>query len=584
MAINLLDLYAQREAVKGHAFSPDTIWQKEFEEAFPYEETQDQLRAIEDIKRDMEKPRPMDRLLCGDVGYGKTEVALRGAFKAVMDGKQVAVLVPTTILAQQHYNTFRERFSGYPVKVAVLSRFQTAREQRKVLRDLERGQVDIVIGTHRLLGKDVNFRDLGLMVIDEEQRFGVGQKEALKEMRSTVDVLTMTATPIPRTLHMAMVGVRDMSVIETPPEDRYPVRTYVLEFEPQLIREAINRELGRGGQVFFVYNKVHAISSMAAYLQGLVPEARIAVAHGQMPEGELEQVMIDFLEGEADILLCTTIIETGLDIPNVNTLIVYDADHFGLAQLYQLRGRVGRSNRIAYAYFAYQKDKALSEEAEKRLVTIREFTELGSGFKIAMRDLEIRGAGNILGAEQHGFINTIGFELYCKMLEEAIAQLRGHQEAPEQEPVIELDLDAYIDDEYLPDSRQKLSFYKRLAAADSVCEVDELADELLDRYGEWPQSVVNLLKVARIKALAKSLSIEAITADNYHIIVRFGPKAKIDPVKIVGLVQQHRYPLSLVAGKNPQLKVRKGRASTAAHLGQLEKILGEIAGEKGKDE
>jgi transcription-repair coupling factor (superfamily II helicase) len=584
MAIDLLELYAQRESIRGHAFSPDTVWQKDFEEAFPYEETPDQLRAIEDIKKDMEKTRPMDRLLCGDVGYGKTEVALRGAFKSVMEGKQVAVLVPTTILAQQHYNTFRERFAGYPVKVAALSRFQTAREQKKVLRELRGGQVDIVIGTHRLLGKDVEFRDLGLMVIDEEQRFGVGQKEALKEMRSTVDVLTMTATPIPRTLHMAMVGVRDMSVIETPPEDRYPVRTYVIEFHPQVIREAIGRELGRGGQVFFVYNKVHAISSMAAYLQGLVPEARISIAHGQMPEGELEEVMMGFLEGEADILLCTTIIETGLDIPNVNTLIVHDADRFGLAQLYQLRGRVGRSSRIAYAYFTYQKDKALSEEAEKRLVAIREFTELGSGFKIAMRDLEIRGAGNILGPEQHGFISTIGFELYCKMLEEAVAQLRGQKVELEPEPVIELDLEAYIADDYVPDSKQKLSIYKRLAAMREASEVDELADELLDRYGEWPESVVNLLKVARIKALAKKIGIEGITSDQYHLVVRFHQEAKIDPGKLVELVQKRRYPVSLVAGSTPQLKVRKGRTPLTALLGQLENILGEIAGEKVKDE
>jgi transcription-repair coupling factor (superfamily II helicase) len=399
-----------------------------------------------------------------------------------------------------------------------------------------------------------------------------------------VDVLTMTATPIPRTLHMAMVGVRDMSVIETPPEDRYPVRTYVIEFHPQVIREAIQRELGRGGQVFFVYNKVHAISSMAAFLQGLVPEARIVIAHGQMPEGELEQVMMEFLEGEADILLCTTIIETGLDIPRVNTLIVYDADHFGLAQLYQLRGRVGRSNRIAYAYFTYQKDKALSEEAEKRLVAIREFTELGSGFKIAMRDLEIRGAGNILGPEQHGFINTIGFELYCKMLEEAIGELRGQKVGPEADPVIELDLEAYIDDEYLPDSKQKLSIYKRLATVKTISEVDELADELLDRYGEWPESVINLLKVARIKVLARKMGTEAITADQYSIVVRFGHEAQIDPGKLVELVQRRRYPVSLVSGEIPQLKLRKGRTPVPSLLGQLEKILDEIAGEKVKDE
>ncbi|MBX6395793.1 MAG: transcription-repair coupling factor, partial [Alicyclobacillaceae bacterium] len=402
IAEELVKLYAQRMSTPGHAFSPDTPWQKEFEAMFPYRETPDQLKAIEEIKRDMEQPRPMDRLLCGDVGYGKTEVAMRAAFKAVMDGKQVAVLVPTTVLAQQHYETFRERFSGFPITVEVISRFRTRGETTQILKNLRAGTIDIIIGTHRLLQKDVQFKDLGLLIVDEEQRFGVSHKERLKQLKTNVDCLTLTATPIPRTLHMSMLGVRDLSIIETPPENRFPVQTYVLEYDEVLVKEAIERELGRGGQVYFLFNKVQGIERMADRIRQLVPEARVAVAHGQMPEDELERVMLEFLHGESDVLVTTTIIETGLDIPNVNTLIVYDADHLGLSQLYQLRGRVGRSNRIAYAYFTYQPDKVLTEVAEKRLQAIKEFTELGSGFKIALRDLAIRGAGNLLGPEQHG--------------------------------------------------------------------------------------------------------------------------------------------------------------------------------------
>ncbi|MFS8612948.1 MAG: transcription-repair coupling factor, partial [Planifilum fulgidum] len=412
IAAELIELYAKRQAAKGYAFSKDTPFQREFDAMFPYEETPDQLRSIEEIKRDMERDKPMDRLLCGDVGYGKTEVAIRAAFKAVMDGKQVAVLVPTTILAQQHYETFRERFADFPVEIQVLSRFRTRKEQKELIKGLKDHTVDIVIGTHRLLSKDVQFRDLGLLIIDEEQRFGVKHKEKIKQMKHNVDVLTLTATPIPRTLHMAMIGVRDLSVIETPPENRFPVQTYVLEYSAALVREAIERELARGGQVYFLYNQVQNIEQMAEQVRSLVPEARVAVAHGQMPEAELEKVMLDFLDGEYDVLVSTTIIETGVDIPNVNTLIIYDADKMGLSQLYQLRGRVGRSNRIAYAYFTYQRDKVLTEAAEKRLQAIKEFTELGSGFKIAMRDLAIRGAGNLLGAEQHGHIASVGFELY----------------------------------------------------------------------------------------------------------------------------------------------------------------------------
>ncbi|NLZ43659.1 MAG: transcription-repair coupling factor, partial [Clostridia bacterium] len=422
MADSLLQLYAARLSTRGHSFSPDTPWQQEFEEAFIYEETPDQIRAGEEIKKDMESLRPMDRLLCGDVGYGKTEVAMRAAFKAIMDGKQVAVLAPTTILAQQHFQTFTQRFSGYPVKIAALSRFQSPSEQARIVRDLRTGIIDLVIGTHRLLSRDIEFKDLGLLIIDEEQKFGVAHKERLKELKKNVDALALTATPIPRTLYMSMVGIRDISMIETPPEDRHPVRTYVMEFNEKVIAEAIRREIARKGQVFFVYNRVETIDRMAVYLQDLVPEARIAIAHGQMPEDTLEEVMLSFYEGSADVLVCTTIIENGLDIPNVNTLIVYDADRLGLAQLYQLRGRVGRSTRVAYAYFTYRKDKVLAETAEKRLAAIRDFTDLGSGFKIALRDLEIRGAGNLLGPEQHGHIAAVGFELYCRLLEEAMKE------------------------------------------------------------------------------------------------------------------------------------------------------------------
>ena len=425
MAEELIKLYAAREMAIGHAFSPDTPWQQEFESQFPYTETADQLRAIEEVKRDMEKPKPMDRLLCGDVGYGKTEVALRAAFKAVSDGKQVAVLVPTTVLAQQHYHTFRERMASFPITVGLLSRFRTPKEQAEVIKGLKNGSVDIVIGTHRLLSPDVTFKDLGLLIIDEEQRFGVAHKERLKQLKQNIDVLTMTATPIPRTLHMALSGMRDISVIDTPPEDRYPVQTYVVEYHPELIRNAIRRELGRGGQVYYIHNRVADLEKVALEVKELVPEARVALAHGQMREQELEDVMLAFVEGEYDVLVCTTIIENGLDIPNVNTLIVNNADHFGLAQLYQLRGRVGRSNRLAYAYFTFEPNKVVNPVAQKRLNAIKEFTEFGSGFKIALRDLEIRGAGNLLGPEQHGQIMAVGFEMYCRLLEEAIEAAKG---------------------------------------------------------------------------------------------------------------------------------------------------------------
>jgi len=519
IAEDLIKLYAAREAAVGHAFSPDTEEQREFEAMFPYQETPDQLRAISEVKADMERRRPMDRLVCGDVGYGKTEVAIRAAFKAVMDGKQVAVLVPTTILAQQHYETFRERFADYPIRVEVLSRFRSRKEQTATMKGLKDGTVDVVIGTHRLLSKDVQFRDLGLLIVDEEQRFGVTHKEKLKQIKTNVDVLTLTATPIPRTLHMSMIGVRDLSVIETPPENRFPVQTYVMEYSPSLVREAIERELARGGQVYFLYNQVQGIEQMAEQISMLVPDARIAVAHGQMNEGELESVILDFLEGNYDVLVSTTIIETGVDIPNVNTLIIYHADKMGLSQLYQLRGRVGRSNRIAYAYFTYQRDKVLTEVAEKRLQAIKEFTELGSGFKIAMRDLSIRGAGNLLGAEQHGFINSVGFDLYSQMLKEAIDELKGEAKQEAIPPVeISLHVDAYIPSMYITDSRQKIEMYKKFVAATTLEDVDDLAEELVDRFGDLPKPVENLLLISRLRVYAMRHHITEISQKDPDVI------------------------------------------------------------------
>lgn len=576
MAEGLLRLYAEREAVPGYAFSPDTVWQQQFEDAFPFQETPDQQRAIEDVKRDMERPRPMDRLLCGDVGYGKTEVAIRAAFKAVMDGKQVAVLVPTTILAQQHGRNFEERFAGYPIKIRVISRFQTQAEQTAIIKGVAKGDIDIVIGTHRLLSKDVVFHDLGMVVVDEEQRFGVVQKERLKEITKNVDVLTLTATPIPRTLHMSLVGVRDMSVIETPPEDRFPIRTYVVEFDEDMVREAILRELTRDGQVYFVYNRVQNIESMADRLQQIVPEARIAIAHGQMEEDELEEVMLDFLEHEYDVLLCSTIIETGMDISNVNTLIVYDADYLGLAQLYQLRGRVGRSNRVAYSYFTYRRDKVLSEDAEKRLQAIKEFTELGSGFKIAMRDLEIRGAGNLLGSEQHGFIASVGFELYCKLLEESIKELRGEMVTQPPEPVIDLTVDAYVSDEYVPDSQQKVEIYKKVVALRNAQDVSELAEEIEDRFGTLPQAVCNLLSVARIKALARELGVSSISAERDGVLLKLHTGLNLPREVANHLTRRFRGKLMLLPTKANQVKLRSRGLSDVDLLAYIEEVLHEI--------
>lgn len=540
MADDLLKLYAARETAKGYAFNPDSPWQQEFEAAFPYEETPDQLKAIEDVKRDMERSRPMDRLLCGDVGYGKTEVALRAAFKAVMDGKQVAVLVPTTILAQQHFNTFRERFSGYPVRIEMLSRFRTAKEQRRVVEDLAQGMVDIVIGTHRLVQNDVKFHDLGLLVVDEEQRFGVAHKEKLKQIRTNVDVLTLTATPIPRTLHMSLVGVRDTSILETPPENRFPVQTYVLEEDPVMIREAIRRETGRGGQVYFVHNRVMDLDVVASWLRELVPEVRLAVAHGQMKEDELEQVMLEFLDGAYDVLVCTTIIESGLDISNVNTLIVKEANNFGLAQLYQLRGRVGRSTRMAYAYFTFRKDKVLNEVAEKRLGAIREFTEFGSGYKIAMRDLEIRGAGNLLGAEQHGHIAAVGFDMYCRLLEEAVREARGEKIDRPVDTTVELPVEAYIPENYIPDTNQKVEIYRRIANNVGESHLEEIEEELVDRFGDLPDPVRNLVGIARVKNIASRLKVKSITKQQGFYKLQFYREHNLSGEKLVKISNRYK--------------------------------------------
>ncbi|HYK71554.1 MAG TPA: transcription-repair coupling factor [Pseudoneobacillus sp.] len=526
IADDLIKLYAEREAAVGYAFLPDGDMQREFETAFPYQETEDQLRSIHEIKKDMERPRPMDRLLCGDVGYGKTEVAIRAAFKAIADGKQVAFLVPTTILAQQHFETMRERFQDYPVNIGLLSRFRSRKQQNDTIKGLKDGTVDVVVGTHRLLSKDVIYKDIGLLIIDEEQRFGVTHKEKIKHLKTNIDVLTLTATPIPRTLHMSMLGVRDLSVIETPPENRFPVQTYVMEYNGALVREAIERELARDGQVYFLYNRVEDIERKAEEISMLVPDARVAYAHGKMSENELESVMLSFLSGEYDVLVSTTIIETGVDIPNVNTLIVFDADRMGLSQLYQLRGRVGRSNRVAYAYFTYRKDKVLTEVAEKRLQAIKEFTELGSGFKIAMRDLSIRGAGNLLGAQQHGFIDSVGFDLYSQMLKEAIEERKGDKDREEKVSVeIDLEVDAYIPDTYISDGHQKIEMYKRFRSVTALEDIEELQEEMVDRFGEYPDEVAYLFQIAEMKVYALLSGVELIKQTKDEVLILTSEKA-----------------------------------------------------------
>lgn len=580
MAQELIELYSQREKSKGHAFSPDTEWQKQLEYLFPYEETPDQLKVIEEVKRDMEKPRPMDRLLCGDVGYGKTEVAIRAAFKAVMDGKQVAVLVPTTILAQQHYNNFKERFSRFPVSIGMLSRFRTAAEQNKTIEDLRTGNVDILIGTHRILSKDVVFKDLGLLIVDEEQRFGVKHKEALKVLKKSVDVLTLTATPIPRTLHMSMVGIRDMSIIEDPPEERYPVQTYVAAYNESLIIDAITRELNRNGQVYYVHNRVQGIHKTAAKLRELVPQARIAVAHGQMSERELENIMLDFYHGEYDVLVCTTIIETGLDIGNVNTIIIQDADKLGLSQLYQLRGRVGRTNRQAYAYLLYEENKILTEVAEKRLQAINEFTEFGSGFKIAMRDLEIRGAGNLLGAEQHGHMASIGYDLYVKLLEQAVGELKGQEVDKYEDTTLELNVDAYISEDYIPNQRYKIEIYKKIASIRHRQDMYDIEEEIEDRFGDIPTNVRNLLIISYIKALARNLNVEYITQRNKEIKIQLRNDKNLKPENIMAILERYPRKVNINAGKSPYFTYKITTQNQNKMLTELLEIIEKISGLK----
>lgn len=585
LAEELLRLYAQRQIVPGHAFSPDTNWQQEFEEQFPYEETPDQLRAISEIKSDMEKPQPMDRLLCGDVGYGKTEVAIRAAFKAVMDSKQVAVMVPTTVLAQQHYLTFKDRMSRFGIHVALLNRFCTPKEQKKILADLEEGRVDVLIGTHRLLQSDVVFPDLGLLIIDEEQRFGVAQKEKIKKWRTGIDVLTLSATPIPRTLHMALVSGRDMSVIESPPEDRLPIETFVAEYNDGMIKEALERELRRGGRVYYIHNRVSGLEAIAARLRKMVPGISIKIAHGQMSEDGLEDAMVSFYEGTCDVLLCTTIVENGLDVPLANTIIIDGAENFGLSQLYQMRGRVGRSSRLAYAYFVYKPNKALSEVAEKRLQAIRDFTELGAGFKIAMRDLEIRGAGNLLGPQQHGHITGIGFAAYCEMLEQTIKRLKNGAESavPEPEPVLEIPVEAYIPDEYISDPRYKMELYRRFADLE-YAQRDDLLDEIIDRFGNPPEEVETLWRVSALRGLCRLMKVRGINVRQSELRITFSEHAAVSPEALLEMINANKTRMTFKSGKESQLIYRISGLDMEP-LAWLEKNLPKLAfdGHKAKE-
>ena len=582
VAEDLVKLYATRQQSEGFVYGPDTVWQKEFEEMFPFEETEDQIQAIEDTKHDMESTKIMDRLICGDVGYGKTEIAIRAAFKAVQEGKQVVYLVPTTILAQQHYNTFVQRLKDFPVRIDLLCRFRSSYQQKKTVEDLKKGLVDIVIGTHRVLSKDVGFKDLGLLIIDEEQRFGVTHKEKIKKLRENIDVLTLTATPIPRTLHMSLIGIRDMSVLEEAPQDRMPIQTYVMEYNDEMVREAIERELSRGGQVYYVYNRVNDIADVAGHLQQLLPEANISFAHGQMRERELEDIMYDFINGDIDVLVSTTIIETGLDIPNANTMIIQDADRFGLSQLYQLRGRVGRSNRMAYAFLLYRRDKLLKEVAEKRLSAIREFTDLGSGIKIAMRDLEIRGAGNLLGEAQSGHMEAVGYDMYCKMLNEAVLKLKGEGEEESFTTTIDLNIDAYIPDSYIKNEYQKLDIYKRIAAISNEEEMDDMMEELIDRFGDIPKKVQQLLHIAALKGLAHSAYVTAVEQKGADIRFTMYEKAKIDPQKIPGMLAGYGKDLVFRTEEPPYFLYRKlgksGKDTGESVLDTVRRVLEDIRG------
>jgi transcription-repair coupling factor (superfamily II helicase) len=579
IAKDLVELYAQRQQKVGYQYGPDTVWQKEFEEAFPYDETDDQLNAIDATKRDMESSRVMDRLICGDVGYGKTEIAIRAAFKAVSDGKQVVFLVPTTILAQQHYNTLVQRMMDFPVSVDVMSRFRSTAEQKKTLERLKKGSLDIVVGTHRVLSSDVKFKNLGLLIVDEEQRFGVTHKEKIKQLKKDIDVLTLTATPIPRTLHMSLVGIRDMSVLDEPPVDRLPIQTYVLEHNEEIIREAVSRELARGGQVYYVFNRVNGIDEIANMVARLVPEANVAFAHGQMNERTLEKIMFDFISGEIDVLVSTTIIETGLDISNVNTMIIDDADRLGLSQLYQLRGRVGRSNRTAYAFLMYRRDKMLKEIAEKRLHAIKEFTELGSGFKIAMRDLEIRGAGNLLGAEQSGHMEAVGYDLYCKMLNEAVRSMKGEGIEEETfETTVDMDMDAYIPATYIKNEIHKLDIYKRIADIETEEEMMDMQEELVDRFGDMPGAVNNLLNIALLKSICHSVYVMGLLHKESEVKLMMYPKAKLAVEKIPELLSKYQNNLKLITQSNPYFVYKlpsnpKGKADAIAVIDQLRRLL-----------
>ena len=552
IAKELVELYAVRQEKEGYVCGPDTVWQREFEEMFPYEETEDQLSAIEDAKRDMESTRIMDRLICGDVGYGKTEVALRAAFKEVQESRQVAYLAPTTILAQQIYNTFVQRMKEFPVRVELLCRFRTPAQQKKAIEDLKKGQVDVIIGTHRILSKDVQFKNLGLLIVDEEQRFGVTHKEKIKQLKKDVDVLTLTATPIPRTLHMSLIGIRDMSVLEEPPMDRMPIQTYVMEYDEETVREAINRELRRGGQVYYVYNRVTDIADVALRIAKLVPDARVDFAHGQMSERELENVMYSFVNGDIDVLVSTTIIETGLDISNVNTMIIHDSDRYGLSQLYQLRGRIGRSNRTAYAFLMYRKNVMLKETAEKRLAAIREYTDLGSGFKIAMRDLELRGAGNLLGAQQHGHMNAVGYDLYCKMLNEAVKEAKGIHTMEDFETSVDLNVHAYIPDSYISNEVQKLDIYKRIAGIETQQDYDDMLEELLDRFGEPGKAVLNLLAIAKLKAIAHQGYVTEIKQTGKTVRFTLYEKARLNTEGFPALIQKYRRGLQFKNEQEPK--------------------------------
>ncbi len=584
IAKDLVELYAARQEQEGFVYGEDTVWQREFEEMFPFEETEDQLLAIEETKRDMESKKIMDRLICGDVGYGKTEIAIRAAFKAVQENKQVVYLCPTTILAQQHYNTFVQRMKEFPVRVDLMCRFRTSAQQKKTVEDLKRGLVDIVIGTHRVLSDDMQFKDLGFLIIDEEQRFGVQHKEKIKKLKENIDVMTLTATPIPRTLHMSLIGIRDMSVLEEAPVDRMPIQTYVMEYNDEMVREAISRELSRGGQVYYVYNNVQDIDEMTAKIQKLVPEANVAYVHGQMREHKLEDIMLDFINGDIDVLVCTTIIETGLDIPNANTMIIHNADRLGLSQMYQLRGRVGRSNRMAYAFLLYRRDKLLKEVAEKRLAAIREFTDLGSGFKIAMRDLEIRGAGNLLGAEQHGHMEAVGYDLYCKMLNEAVKHLKGEMEEESYTTTIDLNVDAFIPTSYVANEYQKLDIYKRIAGIENEEEKDDMVEELTDRFGDVPKRVIQLLNIALLKALAHSAYVISVEQKGETIKFAMYEQAQVKVEAIPELIEKYRGDLQFKMDSNPYFQYQKrgksGKDKDADILELVKNILIDIKGLK----